>query len=167
MSRAIQGTFGAALAVLMAACASAPTKPQQSPVFFPPAPELPRLQYLTSFSSMKDIEEQTAFNKFVVGERPDIKLDKPYGVGIYDWKIYVCDTNTTVVLFDLKNKTFGALKGAVGPGRLIQPINISIEKDGTKYVADPVRGQVVAFDRNDDYLKAYGDPGAWKPVDFR
>ena len=157
--------FGAMLAVFLAACASVPVKTQEAPVFFPPAPELPRIQYLTSFSSMKDIQTQSSFNKFVVGEIPDVKVDKPYGVAIHDEIIYVCDTNSTVVLFDLKSKTFSTLKGAVGPGRLLQPINISIEPDGVKYVADPVRGQIVAFDRNDDYLKAYGQPGAWKPVD--
>jgi len=165
MSRALQGILGTALAILLTACASAPPKRQESPVFFPPAPELPRLQYLTSFSSLQDVEEQSAFNRFVVGQKPDVKLDKPYGVAIFDWRIYVCDTNSTVVIFDLRNKTFGTLKGAVGPGRLMQPTNITIEKDGTKYVADPVRGQIVAFDRDDTYLRAYGEPGGWRPVD--
>jgi len=165
MSRVLRGILGTALAILLTACASAPPKRQESPVFFPPAPELPRLQYLTSFSSLQDVEEQSAFNRFVVGQKQDVKLDKPYGVAIYDWKIYVCDTNSTVIIFDLRNKTFGTMKGAVGPGRLIQPTNISIEKDGTKYVADPVRGQIVAFDRDDAYLRAYGEPGGWRPVD--
>jgi sugar lactone lactonase YvrE len=57
------------------------------------------------------------------------------------------------------------MAGATGPGTLRQPINISIEADGTKYVADSVRGQVVVFNRNDEYVKAYGLPGAWRPVD--
>ena len=154
-----------AMAALAAACASAPVKPEQSPVFFPPAPELPRLQYLTSFSSSKDVEEQSSFNKFVVGARQDVKVDKPYGVGIHDAKLYVCDTNATVVVFDLEARSFGPLKGASGAGRLMQPTNISIESDGTKYVADPVRGQIVEFDRNDEYVKAYGRAGGWRPVD--
>jgi len=157
--------LGAVVTGLAVGCAT--PHPQGSPaIFFPPAPDLPRLQYLTSFSGRKDIEEQSAFDKFVVGEKQDIKIDKPYGVALDDGKIYVCDTNSTVLVFDLKGRTFGALKGASGPGTLVQPVNISIEKDGTKYVADPVRGQVVAFDRNDDYLKAYGVPGGgWRPVD--
>src|SRR5215471_19511198 len=114
MSRLVQILIVAALAALLAACASNQVKPQEAPVFFPPAPELPRLQYLTSFSSMKDIQVQSSFNKFVVGEVPDVKLDKPYGVAIQGEKIYVCDTNSTVVVFDLKNKTFSNHKGAVG-----------------------------------------------------
>jgi DNA-binding beta-propeller fold protein YncE len=152
-------------AVMLLAACSAPRRPLPPPTFFPAAPDLPRIQYLTAFSSLKDVEQQSAFNRFVVGEKPDVKLDKPYGVAVFDGKIYVCDTNTGVVVFDLKHQSFGPLKGATGPGRLTQPVNISIDSDGTKYVADPARGQVVAFDRNDDYLKAYGMPGGWRPVD--
>jgi len=146
-------------------CASTPKKKEPA-IFFPPAPELPRIQYLTSFAGLKDVEKQSSFNRFVVGEKQNLRLDKPYGVGIYDGKIYVCDTNTTVVVLDLKKRSYSALAGAIkGPGKLLQPVNISIEDDGTKYVADPVRGQVVVFDKNDAYVKAYGIPQNWRPVD--
>jgi len=158
------GILSGALVLLAVACA-APRRKAEAPVFFPPAPELPRIQYLTSFSGLKDIEEQSAFSRFVVGDMPDQKVDKPYGVAVHDGRIYVCDTNGGVAVFDLKAGTFGLLKGAVGRGMLRQPVNISIEPDGTKYVADPVRGQIVVFDRNDEYLKAYGAPGGWRPVD--
>jgi DNA-binding beta-propeller fold protein YncE len=163
MTNRLKGASLAVLAFLAAGCAT--THPKAPAVFFPPAPEPPRLQYLTSFSGLKDVEKQSAFDRFVVGAQQDIKIDKPYGVGIYDGRIYVCDTNSTVLVFDLKSRSFGALKGASGPGALVAPANISIEKDGTKYVADPSRGQIVVFDRNDDYLKAYGAPGGWRPVD--
>jgi sugar lactone lactonase YvrE len=164
MTNRFKSALCAAVALFSAACAT--TAPKKEPsVFFPPQPELPRLQYLTSFSGLNDVEEQSAFDRFVIGQKEDVKLDKPYGVAVYDGRIYVCDTNSTVIVFDLKNKTFGAMKGAAGPGALVQPVNISIEGDGTKYVADPVRGQVVAFDRNDGYLRAFGAPGAWRPVD--
>lgn len=138
---------------------------KEPPVFFPPAPDLPRIQYLTHFSGRKDVESQSSFNRFVVGEKQDRQLDKPYGIAMHDGRIYVCDTNATVTVFDLKARTFSFLKGALGPGLLRQPVNISITGDGKKYVSDPVRGQVVAFGPDDSYLKAYGTPGDWKPVD--
>src|SRR4029453_7541714 len=128
----LRALAGLGAAVLATACASAPAKRAELPVFFPPPPDLPRLQYLTSYSSLNDVEEQSRFNRFVVGPRQDIKLTKPYGVAIRDGKIYVCDTNAGVTLFDLKNKTFESLKGAAGPGRLLQPMNIRIEADGIK-----------------------------------
>lgn len=156
--------LSAILIMIVSACA-APVKKEEAVVFFPPPPELPRIQYLTSFTSAQDIETPGAFQKFVEGEKENRRLDKPYGVGIYDGKIYVCDTNTSLTVLDLKNRTYGFLKGAKGPGKLIQPLNISIEADGTKYVADPARGQVVVYDRNDEYVMAYGKPAAWRPVD--
>jgi len=157
-------TLPALAVLLLTACATpAPKRPQA--VYFPPAPALPRIQFLTAFNGLRDIEEQSGFNRFVVGEKLNLQLDKPYGVAIYDGRIYVCDTNTTVIVLDLKKKQFSSMAGAVGPGRLTQPVNISIEADGTKYVADPVRGQIVVFDRADAYLRAIGEPGAWKPVD--
>src|SRR5512142_3315550 len=78
-------------ALALAGCSSPARKPETA-VFFPPPPELPRVQYLTSFTGRKDVEQQTAFNQFVVGEKKDVKIDKPYGVAMYDGKIYVCDT---------------------------------------------------------------------------
>ena len=160
----MHGVICVALVFAAAAC-SAPIRKKEAPVFYPPDPELPRIQFLTSFSGIKDLEEQSAFNRFVVGEKADMRVDKPYGVAAYDGKIYVCDTNASVLIFDVKHRRFIAMKGAMGPGTLKQPVNISIEPDGTKYVADPVRGQVVVFDRNDEYSKAYGMPGKWRPVD--
>jgi DNA-binding beta-propeller fold protein YncE len=165
MSHISRGLAAAGLVLLQTACVAPSGRLKGSPIFFPPAPELPRIQYLTSFRGRKDVETQSAFNRFVVGEKQDVRLDKPYGVAIHEGKIYVCDTNATVVVFDLKQKAFEYLKGAVGPGKLLQPTNVSIEADGTKYVADPARGQIVVFDRDDLYVKAYGEPGAWRPVD--
>jgi DNA-binding beta-propeller fold protein YncE len=69
------------------------------------------------------------------------------------------------MVFDLEKRTFGPLEDAKGPGKLVQPLNISVDRDGNKYVSDPVRGQVVIFDRDDKYVKAFGSSGEWKPVD--
>lgn len=164
MTRRARGFTCLALLLASAACATTPRR-TEAPVFFPPAPGLPRIQYLTSFRGLKDIEEQSSFDKFVVGEQQDLRIDKPYGIGIHDGKMYVCDTNATVIVFDLVARSYSGLRGATGAGKLIQPINISIEADGTKFVADPARGQIVVFDRNDDYVRAYGTPGNWRPVD--
>jgi DNA-binding beta-propeller fold protein YncE len=153
----------AAVVLAVAGCA-APVKKKEIAVFFPPAPNLPRIQYLASFIGAKDIETQSAFDKFIRGEELKGSLNKPYGVGIYEGKIYVCDTNSTVLVFDFKEKKFYPLAGARGRGKLIQPTNIGIDKEGNKYVADPIRGQVVAFGRDDQYLRTYGLPGNWKPV---
>lgn len=155
-----------AVLVLAAGCASAPKKQPLPVVFYPAAPELPRIQFLTSYSGLKDIQQQSSFNKFVAGEQQNVRVDKPYGVAMFDGKIYVCDTNKALTVFDLKDSRFYLVQSALaGSGKLQEPLNISIEPDGTKYVSDPVRGQVVVFGKDDEYLKAYGTPGEWRPVD--
>jgi len=156
----------AAIVSLSLGCATAPKAPPKlNGVFFPPAPDLPRIQFLAAYSGRKDVESQSSFNKFVVGEQPDVKLDKPYGVGVYDGRIYVCDTNASVVVFDLVQHSFHLLDGATGPGQLVAPVNITITPDGSKYVADPGRGQIVVFGKDDQFVRAYGEPGNWRPVD--
>jgi YVTN family beta-propeller protein len=162
----LKKTIIALLLLILAGCAG-PEEKASFTLFYPMPPELPRLQWLTAFSGAKDVEpERSAFDKFVIGEEDGRRrLNKPYGVAMHDGKIYVCDTNQTVMVFDFKKKKYGPLKGAIGPGKLLQPVNVSVDKEDNKYVSDPVRGQVVMFDRNDAYVRALGEPGTWKPVD--
>lgn len=164
--RGLSGTVVLLVCLAMIGCA-APPKKESFTLFYPQPPELPRLQWLASFTGARDIQpERSAFDKFVIGaEDRSRRLDKPYGTAIYDGKIYVCDTNRTVMVFDLEEKTFLPLKGAHGAGKLLQPLNISVDSQGYKYITDPVRGQVVIFDQNDRYVRALGLPGVWKPVD--
>jgi hypothetical protein len=155
------------LVVLLAGCASAPPEVKEAPVFYPEPPALARIQFLTSFTSSLDIaQKKSAFDKFLKDDKEIIsRLDKPYGIATDENKIYVCDTNSTVAVFDLDKKTFGPLQGAQGRGKLLQPINISIDKDGNRYVSDPMRQSVVMFDKGDFFVKAFGIAGDWKPVD--
>ncbi len=109
---------------------------------------------------------KSAFESFVTGVKESEKrLNKPYGIAVYNGKIYVCDTNDTVIVFDLEKRTYGPLHGAQGMGKLLQPFNISIDADGNKYVTDTVRRQIIVFDKNDFYSKTFGIPETWKPVD--
>ena len=167
MNNRYRNFFAIILIVFLAGCATPPPVIKQAPVFYPEAPELPRLQYLTSFTSSKDLtQKKSYFNQFVTGAKEVVKrLDKPYGVAILDGKIYVCDTNAGVMVFDLNKRTLEPIQGSQGRGKLVQPINISIDKDGNKYVSDVVRQQVVVFDKNDFFVKAYGTTGEWKPID--
>jgi DNA-binding beta-propeller fold protein YncE len=156
-----------ALTIIMGGCA-APQKVQGPvTVFYPEPPDLPRLEFLTSFTGAKDIEApKSEFEAFVTGvKESERRLNKPYGIAVYNGKIYVCDTNDTVIVFDLEKRTYGPLQGAQGIGKLLQPFNISIDADGNKYVTDTVRRQVIVFDKNDFYTKTFGMPEEWKPVD--
>lgn len=158
--------FIALLISLVAGCASAP-KQEINKVFYPPPPDAPRLQYLTHFNGETDIvAKKSAFAAFITGaQESKRRLDKPYGLAVANGKIYVADVNEGVIVFDLEKREYGGLQGAGGMGKLVQPINIRIDSEGNKYVSDPIRGQVVVFDKNDFYVTAFGMPENWKPVD--
>ncbi len=135
-------------------------------MFFPPLPEMPRLQFLTSFSGPEDLAGTKigGFQRFVLGE-PQVEqgISKPYGVAIHDGKIYVCDVGRrTVEVLDVRNRTFGYL---TKDQRLMNPVNICVTRDGTKYVADPTVGAVFVFGRNDSLNAMLGRELGIAPID--
>ncbi len=91
---------------LFTGCRSANIREQElKPIFFPPAPETPRLQFLKSFSGPEDlgVVTQSTFEKFIAGEPEKTEgIKTPYGVAIFEGKLYVCDVSKRMVeVFDL------------------------------------------------------------------
>jgi DNA-binding beta-propeller fold protein YncE len=136
-------------------------------VFFPPAPDKPRLQFLTSYSGGEDFDADKGsfLETFVLGEAEKGKnnIVKPYGVAIYDSKIYVCDVGQNVIkVMDIANNKFELFPS----GRSVQmPMCIFIDSDGTKYVSDVSGGVVVVFN-SEDKLKGYiGKDQGMRPLD--
>lgn len=136
------------------------------PVFFPPPPETPRLQFLKSFSGPEDLGavKTSAFEKFVVGEPEKAEAIKaPYGVAIFEGKLYVCDVGKRMVeVLDLRNRTLGYL---TKDRRLMNPLNIYIDDDGTKYIADPTAGFVFVFDKDNNISAMLGKDSKINPID--
>ena len=156
-------------AMLLGACAAPGAKSPlpAAGVFYPPLPNAPRIQHLTTIASDRDISAPASgFAKFIVGDDPNAqRLRQPYGVAVFDGKIYVADSRAPgLVVFDLNQRSFTLVSGS-GNGRMKRPINVTIDADGTKYVTDTGRDQVLIFDRNERFVGAFGAEGQFKPVD--
>jgi DNA-binding beta-propeller fold protein YncE len=67
-------------------------------------------------------------------------------------------------IFDLKKGRSRMVRPS-GAGRLTKPINITIDEDGTRYVTDTDREQVLVFNAEDRFIRAIGESGQFKPVD--
>jgi len=150
-------------------CATVPkvAAEKEKAVFYPLSPEEPRLQYLTSFSSSGDLEPSAGtFRKFIAGEEKDDKpIVKPYGIGVYNNKIYICDTvRNGIDILDLEKRRFEYFKPK-DELQLISPINLAFDANGVIYVADSRRGQVIIFDEEGNYLGAIGQKSEFKPTD--
>ena len=166
------GALLVALAVL-AGCVAAPVKEQASakkePIFYPRPPDPPRIQHLATFASASDVEppeSEGALKSFLLGdEKSEFALSRPYGVSMFDGKIYVADSRAPgLAIFDLKARKFSVISGA-GSGRMQRPINVTIDTDGTKYVTDSGRNQILVFSRSDTFITAYGEKDGFKPID--
>jgi sugar lactone lactonase YvrE len=155
---------------LLPGCGTAPSKTpvQAQTVFYPRPPDAPRIQHLATYASARDLEPNKAggLKDFLLGEeKQDEALVRPYGVAMSDGKIYVADSRAPgLAVFDLKARKFSLMSGS-GNGRMQRPINVSVDADGSKYVTDTARNQVLVYDRGDNFLAAYGAKGEFKPVD--
>jgi DNA-binding beta-propeller fold protein YncE len=157
---------------LLAGCAAPPSKepaPQKEAVFYPRAPDAPRIQHLATFANVRDLEGAKggdALKDFLLGEeKVGDALVRPYGVTMSDGKIFVADTRGPgLAVFDLKTRKFSLMSGSAS-GRMQRPINVAIDTDGTKYVADTARNQVLVYDKADNFLRALGAKDEFKPVD--
>lgn len=151
-------------------CAGIPESTAPEPMFYPPPPNAPRIQFLRRFSDADDIAgARSGFSEFLLGKHtPDSDvIKKPYGVAMHDGRLYAVDTRGPgYAVFDLKQRRFHIVTGAeTAGGRMRKPINITVDNDGTKYVTDTGRDQVLMFDRADRYVRAYGADGQFKPTD--
>ncbi|MHC4645250.1 MAG: 6-bladed beta-propeller [Planctomycetota bacterium] len=138
------------------------------PVFYPEPPDRPRLQFLFSIAREQDLgrqqQERSALEKFVLGDEDPRRgrIEKPYGIAMFDGKIYVCDVGRQIVqVIDLRQGKFSYL---TKDRRLRNPANIFIEADGTKYVSDAVAGAVFVFDKSDTLQAILGRELKIKPV---
>lgn len=150
----------AGLASFGALCGcSTPAKIESAPVtYYPASPASPRLQLLATFSGEQDLGGgPSKFATFVVGKEPVLKpIGKPYGVALHDGKMYVCDTGSSAIdIMDLRTREFRYFTSS-GQGKLVTPVNIAIDRDGTRYVADSARGQILIFGADDQFQGAIG-----------
>jgi len=138
-------------------------------IFYPSLPNEPRFQYLTTFSSSDDVKKKSSFFKFVAGAKATKAqpIKKPYGVGIFEGIIYICDLRSNaIILINLKNSTFGYI-GISGSGKLIKPANLFIDgEDRLIYVTDTKREQILVFDLSGKLKNIFGKKGEYIPADI-
>jgi DNA-binding beta-propeller fold protein YncE len=150
---------------LFSGCASAPTADTRTVsrnyAFWPNPPAEPRVQFLTSYQRASDLktEKASGFSELLYGKETspaDLPISKPYGVAVWDARIYVTDLRGAgIVVLDLKKKQTRVM-GATGADAVKRAADVFIGPDGTKYVADMGANAVKVFDANEKFVKSYG-----------
>lgn len=149
------------LVMALAGCglkqAEAPALPKQY-TFWPPAPDAPRIQYLTSYNRSSDISPpQSDFEKSIFGSEQSraYSINKPYGVHVWNGRIYVCDVRAKgITVLDLKQKQT-RIMGATGAISIAKAVDLAIDEAGTKYVVDAGQSAILVYDADERYVKMY------------
>lgn len=165
--KVVKNVFLLSLTGLIVSCATDRNISTAQVVFYPAPPEAPRIQHLLSLSSEQDLKkEKSGFADFILGDETDTGLvKKPYGVAFSKGKIYVVDTvSAGYISVELATGKKAFHSGSAG-GRMQKPINITLDTEGNRYISDTGREQVLVFDNNDNFVKAYGQNGEFRPSD--
>lgn len=171
MSRLAACGYGgiAAAICLVAGCGVVPQKTAVTEAhFFPPAPDLPRMQFVRSFNGSTDFTPRNKLLDYLAGreEAPRYEIVKPFSVAAQKGRIYVTDSfgPRGLSVFDLAERRFYMLGVAPGPGQLAKPINVFADAEGFKYVSDLARRQVIVYGPDDGFVRTYGDGKTFKPI---
>lgn len=147
--------------LLLTGCAGEDIKREALVLAYPSPPDTVRFYYERTIRSNFDVKELTASDKlraFATGTLGTATgLGKPYGVAVYQGRIYVTDTlKRAVLMFDVPGRNFKSF-GTDGPGTLRKPIGIATSSTGEVYVADNSAKRIVVFDKNGKFLRAFGN----------
>lgn len=145
----------------LAGCAAPQEGPQAALPVFPPAPEEPRFYYERSIYSSADVlkEDKNAdLKRLLTGERRSGEgLAKPYGLAVFQGRVYVGDTGLhSVVAFDIPGQRFFKI-GEDGPGALVMPMGLDVDGKGDVYVVDAKARHVMVYDKDGKFLRSLVD----------
>ncbi|MBI5385058.1 MAG: hypothetical protein HZA90_10270 [Verrucomicrobia bacterium] len=105
----------------------------------------------------------TFFTDEVTAEKP---IGKPYGLALRHAKLYVCDTALNAIrVLDLEKRTMTVF-APEGEGRLHKPVNVAVDADGTRYVADTGRNQVLIYTSGGEFVGAIGPKPTNAPLEM-
>ena len=153
----------AIMSLMLAACAEfqgASDGKRNTQLVFPPPPDQPRFTYERTIYSAADVvpdEGDSVLRRLVTGEsRSGEGLGKPYAIAVHQGRIFVSDTAERFVkVFDWPQGRFFRI-GEEDPGRLLKPLGVNVDQNGTLYVADATLRAVLVYDRDGKYLRRIG-----------
>lgn len=150
--------------LIMLLCACTPTTPRGGGAFFPPEPEAPRLQYLTSFGSGQDLTGGSNFFSDILLGSDTRSLKNPYGVTFDGGDVLIADPQLRAyVVFRPQGKNV-KIAEIVGE-KLALPLNVKVDAEGLRYLTDPEKKSVSVYSRDHQLVRKIVLPKGAHPVD--
>lgn len=151
--------FAILLVCLFIAACSAPQKVVTERYFWPPPPDVARIEWLKSYSSQLDIEKTPSqrFWAAIAGDDPPRSLQKPVEVKSVPElnKFFVSDiARGAVVVFDLAGHAMRTLELPDSAPPLQLPLSIAVDGAGSVYVLERRSASVLVFDNKEKYQRS-------------
>jgi len=155
----------AGLVALLAGCASAPEKVQQTNLVWPPPPQTARIEFVRTISNETAVNRDSTFSEkitnFLGGEKPkEGQISSPMGVVVSDdgQRLYVSDfARSTVFVFDFANHAFRTLSN------MHRPVGLALDGNENLYVAEQETKGVSVYDRDGELLRFVSDTSIERP----
>jgi DNA-binding beta-propeller fold protein YncE len=148
--------------LLVAGCAVSqqPLKPEAIPVF-PPPPDEARFTYERSLYTSADVvsEDKNAnLRRLFTGEpRTGEGMGKPYGIAVYQGRVFVSDTALHyVAVFDIPGQRYFKI-GEDEVGRIGTPFGLDVDGKGNLYVVDSAAKHIQVYDKDGRFLRTLAD----------
>lgn len=143
--------------LLMAGCAAAPAAKSTERFFWPPLPDLPRVEWLGTYTGAADFKEAGLLAS-ILGEESEIGLISPlYLTADGNGKVYVADQGVRgVLVFDLPGRNVHVIGGPALSGHFGAPTGVALDGDGNIYVGDTFHKKITVFGK-DEAIKAVFD----------
>jgi DNA-binding beta-propeller fold protein YncE len=162
--------------ILLTGCAqpSGPVfAPLESPLSWPPAPEQPRIEYVGSLQTDRDLKPgrslAESIGQFLFGEQPINAMNSPYSIATdgHD-RVFICDSGSRIVhVFNLESRHYEqwSPSGKGGHDGFSQPIGIVWQSTPRErlYVADAALGTIFVFDAHGNLLGEIGTEHVTRP----
>jgi DNA-binding beta-propeller fold protein YncE len=150
--------FALSICILVLTACAGPQKNSQERYFWPPPPDIPRIEWLHAYSSQLDIEKTPTqqFWAAISGEDVPRSLIKPVEVKSVPEmnKFFVSDiSRAAVVVFDLAGHELRTLDIPDGAPLLLLPLSIAVDRDGNIYVLERRSASVLVFSRSEKYQR--------------
>lgn len=157
--------YGALLLVFalvgLSGCATSPEETEKtdtSNLVWPPPPEQPRIRYLASYHSQRDVAKDT-FKQNLLGGMQDVAaLEKPFGVtaSADGNRIFVTDTKLRkIMVFDLQAGTLKPFE-TDAMGSVVSPMEVRLDSQDRLYVTDSVHGRINVYSLDGKTLYSLG-----------
>ena len=136
---------------------------------YPPPPSPTRVVHLGSVNDAAIFGKRSnRMSRFLFGHdgQAPRMIGKPYGLAAGAETLLVCDTKQNLVhVLDFKQQRFDTMGGS-GRGRLLKPVAAAIDDRANRYVADPLRQEIVIFSPDNEPVRAIGkrEDASFKPV---